>query len=213
MTPITVRTATVLLSLATTLTLGGCAMTTPPDPAPQKTGQQLRTQIIADTVAAIAASGIPDGWTLGPQPGARAWDPDAKEFIGATCSTMADGTRTQRFDVNLYHAPVGDPVAFANMMGDYWRDQGYIVSTVIPTITSPGGNHYTQIRADRADGTLAAGVVGQDKLFVLKSYSECSTDPTLEMFAGPTGYRVFDTLERTPYHPTHSPTITPYPEP
>jgi hypothetical protein len=211
MTQTTIR-AAALFAIVATLTLGGCTMTTPADPGPQKTGQQLRAQLIADATAAIAASGLPDGWAYDSVPEATPWNPETGEFLGSSCSTSSGETR-QRFAVPLYHAPVGDPVAFANRMGAYWAELGYTVSTVIPTITAPGGNHFTQIRADRDDGTLAAGVVGQDALFVLDTYTECSTDPTLDMFAGPTGYREFDMLEPDPYHPTDTPTITPYPTP
>lgn len=207
----TTRTATAVLALATTLTLGGCIMPTPADPGPQKTGQQLRAQLIADTTAAIAASGLPDGWAYHPVPDADPWNPGTDEFIGASCSTSNGETR-ERFQVFLYHAPVGDPAAFVHMMGDYWNSQGYIVSTVVPTITKPGGGHLTANRADRTDRTLAAGATAHDKYFVLNLYTECSTDPTLGMFAGPTGYRTFDDLDPNPYHPTNSPTVTPYPQ-
>lgn len=207
-----ITTAHAVLALATTLILGGCALNTPTDTTPQKTGQQLRAQLIADVTAAIAASGLPDQWAYNSVPGAAVWgDPETDEFIGSSCST-ANGETRQRFRVPLYHPPVGDPGAFVERMRTYWTEQGYVVRTVIPTITSPGGSHYTEIRADRADGSLAAGVVGQDALFVLTFYTECSTHPTMDMFAGPTGYRVYDMLDRDPYHPTNSPTITPYPE-
>lgn len=184
-------------------------MSAPVDPGPQKTGQQLRVEIIEAVTAGIAASGIPDGWTL---PMGQAWDPDTKEFLGASCSVAQTGTRRERFQVDLHHAPVGDPLAFADMMGDYWKDQGYIVSPVGTPATGPGGRNYTENRADRADGSLAAGATAQDTLFVLSFYSECSTDPSLDRFAGPAGYREFDMLDPNPYYPTSSPTITPYPD-
>ncbi|GAB3576570.1 hypothetical protein GCM10027406_09510 [Leifsonia lichenia] len=206
----TIRTAAVF-AIAVVLTLGGCAMTAPADTTPQKTGQQLRAQIIDLANAGIAASGLPDGWTYGTKPNVRAWNPEAKEFLGASCST-ANGESRQLFLVQLFHTPVGDPVAFVDMMGDYWTEQGYIVSTVVPTITTPGGRNYTQIRADRPDGSLAAGLSAQDTLFAITFYSECSTDPSLDMFAGPTGYREFDEQDPDPYHPTNTPTITPYPD-
>lgn len=199
-----------VLALAGMLTFGGCAMTTPPDPGPQKTGQQLRAEIVADATAAIGASGIPDGWALGTQPGSTLWDADAKEFIGVICSTTGSTPR-RRFELNLYHASVGDPVVFANRMGDYWSGQGLIVSTVVPTVTGPGGRTFTENRADRPGGGLAAGATAQEALFVLSFYTECSTDPTLDDFAGPSGYREYDMLEPSPYHPKNSPTITPYP--
>ncbi|WP_460631529.1 hypothetical protein [Leifsonia lichenia] len=186
-------------------------MNTPTDTTPQKTGQQLRAQIIDLANAGIAASGLPDGWTYGAHPNLRTWNPEAKEFLGASCST-ANGESRQLFLVQLFHAPVGDPVAFAHMMGDYWTEQGYIVSSVGTTATGPDGGNYTQIRADRPDGSLAAGVSAQDTLFVLEFYTECSTDPSLDMFAGPTGYREFDEQDPDPYHPTNTPTITPYPD-
>jgi hypothetical protein len=198
------------LAIASTLTLGGCAMTTPSDPGPQKTGQQLRAQLIADATAAITASGLPDGWAFGPEPGARPWNPDADEFIGSSCST-ANGETRRRFRVPLYHPSVGDPVAFVQMMGDYWTEQGYIVSLVGDPILAPA-DRYAENRADRADGSLAAGAAAQNHSFVLTFYTECSTDPTLKMFAGPRGYREFDMLDPDPYYPTDSPTITPYPD-
>ena len=187
-------------------------MNTPPDSAPQKTGQQLRQQLIELANAGIAASGIPDGWAYNNVPGAELWGaPGTDEFLGASCST-ANGEDRQLFLVQLFHAPVGDPVAFVELMGEYWTEQGYIVSTVVPTITNPGGRNYTQNRAGRPDGSLAAMAAAQDTLFVLEFYTECSTDPSMDMFAGPTGYREFDEQDPDPYHPTGTPTITPYPE-
>ncbi|WP_090107269.1 MULTISPECIES: hypothetical protein [unclassified Leifsonia] len=175
---------------------------------PQKTGQQLRTETIAAMNAAITASGLPDGWSTDWLPGGYPWDPDTEEFLGAGCSTE-NGSRRQRFDAELYHTPVGDPIEFAHRVADYWAHQGYRTSTV----GDIGGGHSIELRADRADGSLYAGVVGSDTLFNLGIYSECSTDPTLDKFAGPTGYREFDFFEPDPYSPTNHPTITPYPTP
>ncbi|MGO4594246.1 hypothetical protein AB4Z18_10540 [Leifsonia sp. 2TAF2] len=180
-------------------------MTTPPPAGPQKTGQQLRTETITAMNAAITASGLPDGWGNSWTPGARQWDPDTREFIGASCS-VGSGDR-KRFELHQAHLPVGDPVAFAHKMGDYWKTQGYAVSTV----AQAGG--LIDIRVDREDGSLYGGVAASDTVFTLDSFSECSTDPTLSMFAGPTGYRAFDDEDPNPYHPTKSPSVTPYPLP
>lgn len=185
-------------------------MTTPADPGPQKTGQQLREQFIAEASAAIAASGLPDGWAYDAVPEATPWNPETGEFLGSSCSTSKGETR-QRFDAMLFHAPVGDPVEFVNMMGDYWAEQGYIVSNVGDPYIGPDGDSFAENRADRLDGSLAAGATAQNKYFIIEIFTECSTDPTLDMFAGPTGYREFDMLEPDPYHPTDTPTITPYP--
>lgn len=184
-------------------------MTIPTDPGPQKTGQQLRSELIADANAAIAASGLPDGWAYDSLPGAAPWDPDTDEFLGVSCTV---GDSRQRFALGLFHDPVGDPVAFVHRMGDYWKDQGYIVSSVGDDVTGPVGARSSHNRADRADGSLAAGASAQNKYFVLRIYTECSTDPTLGRFAGPTGYREYDMLEPNPYRPTDTPTITPYPD-
>ncbi|WP_139230606.1 MULTISPECIES: hypothetical protein [unclassified Leifsonia] len=179
---------------------------------PQKTGQELRAETITAMNAAITASGLPDGWTTLPRDEGFPWDPDTEEFLGADCSTE-NGSSRQRFVADLYHTPVGDPVEFAHKMAQYWADQGYTVSAVGDTANGLGHQHYTDYRADRADGTLYAGVVGSDALFNLEIFSECSTDPTLDKFAGPTGYRDFDYHDPDPYHPTNHPTITPYPTP
>lgn len=201
--------AIVPFALAATLTLGGCTMITPPDPRPQKTGQQLRAELIADADAAIAGSGLPDGWAYDSLPGAAPWDPDTDEFLGAACTV---GSSSQLFQVMLIHDPVGDPIEFVHRMGDFWKDQGYIVSSVGDDVTGPVGDRQADNRADRADGSLAAGASAQTKYFVLHIYTECSSDPTLDLFAGPTGYRDFDMLDKDPYHPTDTPTITPYPD-
>ncbi|MFE4950876.1 hypothetical protein ACFQ9V_12310 [Leifsonia sp. NPDC056665] len=206
---ITYSRAIVLFALATTLTLGGCAMTTPSDPGPQKTGQQLRAELIADANAAIAASGLPDGWAYDSLPGADPWNPRTDEFLGAACTV---GDSRQLLMVDLMHEPVGDPIEFVHRMGDYWKDQGYIVSPVGDDVIEPIGDRFSHYRADRPEGSLAASAVAQTKYFVLHIYTECSSDPTLDLFAGPTGYRDFDMLDKDPYHPTDTPTITPYPD-
>lgn len=180
-------------------------MTTPPPAGPQKTGQQLRTETITEMNAAITASGLPDGWGYGWGPDAILWDPDTEEFLGSSCSVGSGNL--QLFHVGLNHLPVGDPVAFAHKMGDYWKTQGYAVSTV----GQAGG--LIDIRVDREDGSLYGGVSASDTVFTLEIYSECSTDPTLEKFAGPTGYRDFDYHDPDPYYPTDSPSVTPYPAP
>ncbi|HEY8281341.1 MAG TPA: hypothetical protein VIG28_02585, partial [Leifsonia sp.] len=94
---------------------------------------------------------------------------------------------------DLFHEPVGDTVGFANRVADHWRKLGYIVTPVGTTAMAPGGLHFTEIRADRpGDGSLLAGVTAQDELFSLDFYSECSTDPTLDNYVGPNGYRTWD---------------------
>ena len=183
-------------------------MTARTDPGPQKTGQQLRQELITAVNAGIAASGLPDGWEfLMGEP----WDPEMEEFLGAHCSTTSN-SRRQLFEVGIVHALVGDPRAFVNVMGDYWKDRGYTVSPVSTPTPKPNGDIFIAYRADRPDGSLAAGVTTNARSFILDFYTECSTDPTLDDFAGPTGYRTFDPLEQNPYHPTNSPTITPYPD-
>src|SRR5438309_196109 len=102
--------------------------TTPPEP--QKTGQQLRTETITIVNAAITASGLPDGWGSEWVGDSILWNPDTVEFIGAGCSTTDTGEDSRRYEVDLYHAPVvGEAVAFAHKMGDYWKAQGYTVTT------------------------------------------------------------------------------------
>ncbi|MFF2773019.1 hypothetical protein ACFVUP_38560, partial [Streptomyces bacillaris] len=153
----------------------------------------------------------PDGWAYGRQSDADPWDSETDEFLGTSCSTANDEPRRQ-LELMLSHDPVGDPIEFVHRMGDYWKDQGYNVSSVGNDVTAPASRRFSHYRADRADGSLAASAAAQTKYFVLHIYTECSTDPTLDMFAGPTGYREFDMLDKDPYHPTDTPTITPYPD-
>jgi|GEM_PF-1655350 len=175
-----------------------------------KTGQQLRIETIEAMEAAIAASGLPDGWGFAPRPDAEQWNPATEEFIGALCTTTGSGGRGQRFEVDLYRAPAGDPVAFARKMAEFWKSQGHTVSVVGGV--DLGAEHTTDLRADRADGSLFAGVTSSTTAFILSVYSECSTDPSLDKFAGPDGYRAFDWNDPDPYHPTNSPSVTPYPK-
>lgn len=177
-------------------------------PDSRKTGQQLRVETIEAMNAAIAASGFPDGWKLGLLPDAQEWDPATKEFIGAGCTT-GPGNRGRLFRAGLFHSPDGDPVAFARKMGEFWEGQGYIVSAVGDV--DRGARHLTEIRADRRDGSLYAAVTAHTTSFNLSVYSECSTDPSLDKFAGPNGYRSFDWNDPDPYRPTNSPSVTPYP--
>lgn len=172
-----------------------------------KTGQQLRIETIEAMNAAIAASGLPDGWEFAYGPD-KQWNPATEEFIGAGCTTTP-GNRGQLFEVTLYHAPGDDPVAFATMMGEFWESQGYTVSVVGGV--DLGVEHTTDLRADRPDGSLYAGVTAHTTSFNLSVYSECSTDPSLDKFAGPNGYRTFNDSDPDPYHPTNSPSVTPYP--
>lgn len=173
-----------------------------------KTGQQLRIETIEAMNAAIAASGLPDGWGFDFGPDAEQWDPATEEFIGAGCTTTP-GNRGQLFQVHLFHAPDGDPVAFARKMGEFWESQGYTVSVVGGV--DLGARHLTDLRADRRDGSLYAGVTAHTTSSNLSVYSECSTDPSLDKFAGPNGYRTFDWNDPNPYRPTNSPSVTPYP--
>ena len=76
---------------------------------PQKTGQQLRTEIFAFARDSIAASGIPDGWRSRPGADGRLWDPDAWEFSGDACSTTGNDVHRLRFYLTLYHDPVATP--------------------------------------------------------------------------------------------------------
>ena len=177
-------------------------------PDSRKTGQQLRTETIDAMNAAIAASGLPDGWAFDFGPDAEQWNPPTEEFIGAGCTTQP-GEEGQRFQVTLYHQPVGDPVAFAQKMGAFWKGQGYEVTAVGDI--DRGSEHDTEFRADRRDGSLHAAVTSHTVSFNLSVYSECSTDPSLDKFAGPDGYRSFDWHDPDPYHPTNRPSVTPYP--
>ncbi|KRC49446.1 hypothetical protein ASE16_11925 [Leifsonia sp. Root227] len=177
-------------------------------PDSRKTGQELRIETIAAMEAAIAASGFPDGWGFDLGPDAAQWDPAAEEFIGAGCATRP-GNRGQLFQVELFHAPDGDPVAFAMKMGEFWKSRGYTVTAVGDI--DRGARHFTELRADRSDGSLYAGVTAHTTAFNLGVYSECTTDPSLEKFAGPNGYRSFDWNDPNPYRPTNTPSITPYP--
>jgi hypothetical protein len=172
-----------------------------------KTGQKLRIETIEAMNAAITASELPDGWGFDLGPEAEQWNPATEEFIGALCTTQ--GNRGQLFEVNLFHAPVGDPVVFATKMGEFWERQGYSVSVVGGV--DLGERHLTDLRADRADGSLYAGVTTSTTGFNLSVYSECSTDRSLDKFAGPNGYRTFNDTDPDPYHPTNSPSVTPYP--
>ena len=177
-------------------------------PDSRKTGQQLRTETIEAMNAAITASGLPDGWKFSLLPDAREWNPATKEFVGAGCTTQP-GNDGQRFQVDLFHAPVGDPVAFVRKMGEFWASQGYSVSAVGDIDRGP--EHDTENRVDRSDGSLYAGASANTVTFVLSVYSECSTDQSLDKFAGPNGYRTFNDSDPDPYHPTNSPSVTPYP--
>ncbi|WP_391858045.1 hypothetical protein, partial [Vibrio cidicii] len=105
--------------------------------------------------AAIAASGFPDGWKFGLLPDAEEWNPATAEFIGEGCTTQP-GDRGQLFLTDLFHAPDGDPVAFATKMGEFWQNQGYAVTAVGDI--DRGSEHDTSFRADRPDGSLYAAV-------------------------------------------------------
>ncbi|MGH1523207.1 hypothetical protein ACRAWC_03675 [Leifsonia sp. L25] len=185
-------------------------MTAPTHSGSQKTGQQLREEILTAANDGIAASGLLDGWAL---VGGGTWDPETEEFIGSGCTTTESGEhKRQRFEVGLDHPHVGDPMVFVNTMSDRWKDQGYTVNPIGTPFIGADGDIYIDYRADRPDGSLAAGVVANRSKFILHFYTECSTDPTLNDFAGPTGYRTLDPLEQDVYSPTNSPTITPYPD-
>jgi hypothetical protein len=173
-----------------------------------KTGQRLRIETIEAMNAAITASELLDGWGFDYGPDAKKWNPATVEFIGDGCTTQP-GDRGQLFEVNLFHAPEGDPVAFATKMGEFWESQGYTVTAVGDI--DRGSEHDTTFRADRPDGSLYAAVTSYTGSFNLSVYSECSTDPSLDKFAGPNGYRTFDDSDPNPYNPTNSPSVTPYP--
>ncbi|AGW40686.1 hypothetical protein O159_04900 [Leifsonia xyli subsp. cynodontis DSM 46306] len=178
-------------------------MLTPPPP--QKTGAELRQQLLDFTADALTATALPDGWRYGPLPDAEPWDPDTSEFTDLGCSTTDNNDKRQQFGLIIDHDPVGGAADFANIIADHWNSLGYPIEVVTPTMTNPGGNHYTGIATTLPNGAWLM-VRASDYIFTLDLNTECSTDPTLNQFAGPHGYRDFD-----PLNPLGTPTPIPSP--
>nr|WP_235500491.1 hypothetical protein [Leifsonia sp. Root227] len=168
--------------------LGGC-MSVPvlSDPvpqtpgAPQKTITELLTQWADLTDAAIAATGVTDGWFRGPIQDQRPWDPAAEDVSLPPCGTVGSKTAHQVSN-NVTHAAFEeDPHPIADKLTAYWESKGFTVTRTVDW-TSPSGKMDVSIRAVRSDGVFY-GLGVTSTIVSIDVSSECSTDPSIDTWA------------------------------
>lgn len=157
------------------------------DPAPQspgtaqKTITELLTQWADLTNAAIAATGVTEGWYRGPIQNSRPWDPAAEEVSLPPCGTVGPKT-PHRVRAQVTHdAFEADPHPIADKLTAYWESQGF---TVVRTVdwTSPSGDMDVSIRATRSDGAFY-GLGVTSEIVAITVSSECSTHPSIDTWA------------------------------
>ena len=185
--------------------LGGC-MSVPAlrDPvpntpgAPQKTITELLEQWADLTNAAIAGTGDTEGWYRGAIIEQKPWDPTAEQVNLAPCGTVGS-KEAHQVNANVAHDPFeSDPHPIADKLTAYWESQGF---TVVRTVDWADGKGWMDIaiRADRPDG-VQYGLTATTELVSIHVSTECSTDPSIQLWAREKSLRREDTP--TPSSPT-----------
>lgn len=149
--------------------------------APQKTIGELLTQWADLTDAAIAATGVTEGWFRGAILDNKPWDPAAEDVALSPCGTVGSKAAHQVDSVVTHDPFEDDPHPIADKLTAYWESQGF---TVVRTIdwTSPSGRMDIAVRADRWDG-VRYGLTATSDIVSIGVKSECSTDPSIRSWA------------------------------
>ncbi|MFE4951753.1 hypothetical protein ACFQ9V_16765 [Leifsonia sp. NPDC056665] len=157
------------------------------DPAPQspgtlqKTIDELLTQWADLTDAAIAATGVTDGWFRGGLQNNTPWDPAAEDVALTLCGTVGSKDAHRMDNVVSHDAFEDDPHPIADKLTAHWKSEGF---TVLRTVDwkSPTGEMDISIRATRSDGVYY-GLGVTSKVVAITVASECSTDPSIDTWA------------------------------
>ncbi|GAB3579842.1 hypothetical protein GCM10027406_18560 [Leifsonia lichenia] len=168
--------------------------------APQKTIGELLTQWADLTDAAIAATGVTDGWFRGAVLDNKPWDPAAEEVALSPCGTVGSKTAHQ-VDADVAHAAFeADPHPIADKLTAYWESQGFTVTRTVDSITRSGWMGIS-IRAVRSDGVYYGLTATSDQVSIGVK-SECSTDPSIDTWAEERVRERLNSLFPTPSTPT-----------
>ncbi|KRC49982.1 hypothetical protein ASE16_13470 [Leifsonia sp. Root227] len=142
---------------------------------------ELLTQWADLTDAAIAATGVTDGWFRGAILDGKPWDPAAEEVALSPCGTVGAKTAHQ-VDADVMHAAFEeDPHPIADKLTAYWESEGFTVTRTVDSIT-PSGWMGISIRAVRSDGVYYGLTATSDQVSIGVK-SECSTDPSIDTWA------------------------------
>lgn len=149
---------------------------------PQKTITQLLTQWADLTNAAIGATGDTQGWKEDvPLEKNRIWDPAAENVSLAPCHTR-DSDDASQVQAVVYHAPFEpDPHPIADKLTAYWESEGFTVTRTVDW-TDPTGEQSVLLRATRSDGVYY-GLDASTGLIAIDVYTECSADPSIDVWA------------------------------
>jgi len=166
--------------------------------APQKTITELLTQWADLTNAAITATGDTEGWFRGPLLNQKPWDPSVEEVGLAPCGTVGSKEAIQVAADVTHEAFEADPHPIADKLTAYWESQGF---TVVRTVDWADGKGWMDIaiRADRPDG-VRYGLTATTRIVAIDVSTECSTDPSIQLWAREKSLRREDTP--TPSSPT-----------
>jgi hypothetical protein len=208
-----------VVTVMTVSLLGGCmsvpavsgphAMQSPG--TPQKAITQLLTQYVDLTEAAIAATGVTDGWMSGAIQEHKPWDPASEDLHLAPCSSVGSDDASQIDDSVAHLAFEHDPHPIADKLTAYWKSQGFTVERTVDW-TSPSGTIGIAIRATRADGVYY-GLTATNEQVAIRVSTECSTDSSIDDWAEARVQKRLDSLHPTPSAPAPSPTSTAAPLP
>ncbi|WP_295117708.1 hypothetical protein [uncultured Leifsonia sp.] len=170
---------------------------------PQKTIDELLNQWADLTNAAIAATGVTDGWFLGGLQDNKPWDPAAEEVSLPPCGTVGSKTAHQVDNVVSHVAFEYDPHPIADKLTAYWESEGF---TVLRTVDwkSPTGEMDISIRATRSDGVYY-GLGVTSRVVAITVASECSTHPSIDTWAEKRVEDRWKSLQPTPSEPSPSP--------
>ena len=148
---------------------------------PQKTIDELLTQWADLTNAAIAATGVTDGWFRGAILDNKPWDPAAEDVALTLCGTVGSKDAHQVDNMVTHDAFEHDPHPIADKLTAYWESEGF---TVLRTVDwkSPQGEMDIAIRATRSDGVFY-GLTATSKIVAIGVASECSTHPSIDTWA------------------------------
>ncbi|MEN2739003.1 hypothetical protein ABCS02_14530 [Microbacterium sp. X-17] len=170
---------------------------------PQKTIDELLTQWADLTNAAIAATGVTDGWFRGAILDNKPWDPAAEDVALTLCGTVGSKDAHQVDNEVTHDAFEHDPHPIADKLTAYWESEGF---TVLRTVDwkSPQGEMDIAIRATRSDGVFY-GLTATSKIVAIGAASECSTHPSIDTWAEKRVEDRWKSLQPTPSEPSPSP--------
>ncbi|MEN2739002.1 hypothetical protein ABCS02_14525 [Microbacterium sp. X-17] len=170
---------------------------------PQKTIDELLTQWADLTNAAIAATGVTDGWFRGPIQNGRPWDPAAEEVSLPPCGAVGSKRAHQVDNMVTHDAFEYDPHPIADKLTAYWESEGFTVLRTVDSKLSSGWMDIA-IRATRPDGVFY-GLTATSDLVAIDVSSECSTHPSIDTWAEKRVEDRWKSLQPTPSESSPSP--------